>query len=124
MSRRYLRIDEIECSFKRGKSVECFLGGFTKNGSPGIRRLSVDYVNGLVLVSIYETADYGDGDLYEFGPLNPDLELDEADETFAFDTLSAAINFIEVRYPGASSKIVNELMLVEEYGDYLKNRAL
>jgi hypothetical protein len=122
MSRRYLNLQEAESALKRGKAVECFLGGCELDGRVGIKWLSIRGAGPQIDVSVYETADLGDEsflDIYEFGPLDPGLELEEANEVISFASFGQAIEFIEQRFTGSSEKLLNELMIQDEYADYI-----
>ncbi len=122
MSRRYLKLQEAELALKRGKAVECFLGGCERDGRAGIKWLSIRGAGPKIDVSVYETADLGDEsflDIYEFGPLDPDMELEEANEVISFASFRRAIEFIEQRFTGSSEKLLNELMIQDEYSDYI-----
>ncbi|MCU8075983.1 hypothetical protein [Shewanella sp. SM29] len=120
MSRRYLNLQEAESALKRGKAVECFLGGCERDGRAGIQWLSVRVSKSEIDVSVYETADLGDEsflDIYEFGPLDPDLE--DANEVKSYTSFGQAIEFIEQRFAGSSERLLNEFMIQDEYADYI-----
>lgn len=122
MNRRYLNHQEAESALNRGKAVECFLGGCERNGRAGINWLSIRSTDSGVDVSVYESADLGDEsflDIYEFGPLDPDLELEEANEVKTFASFGQAVDFIEQRFKGSSEKLLNELMVPDEYAEYI-----
>ncbi|UBX47484.1 hypothetical protein LDO51_09745 [Providencia alcalifaciens] len=122
MSRRYLNLQEAELALKRGKAVECFLGGCERDSRAGIQWLSIRGSKSEIDVSIYETADLGDEsflDIYEFGPLDPDLELEDANEVKSLTSFGQAIEFIEQRFAGSSERLVNELMIQDEYAEYI-----
>jgi hypothetical protein len=112
-------------ALRRNKCVECFLGGFTRGGQRGVRRLSLaTKANGFEL-SVFESEDRGSPDfvdLYEFDALDPSLEQDEADETHMFDSLEACLIVLESRWPGSCYKLVKEGMVQEEYRDFLRTR--
>ncbi|MCU8058858.1 hypothetical protein L5L78_22215, partial [Shewanella sp. SM34] len=118
--RRYLNLQEAESALKRGKAVECFLGGCERDGRAGIQWLSVRVSKSEIDVSVYETADLGDEsflDIYEFGPLDPDLE--DANEVKSYTSFGQAIEFIEQRFAGSSERLLNEFMIQDEYADYI-----
>ena len=122
MSRRYLNLQEAESALKRGKAVECFLGGCERDGRAGIQWLRVRVSKSEIDVSVYETADLGDDsflDIYEFGPLDPDLELADANEVKSFTAFDQAMEFIEQRFSGSSKRLLNEFMIQDEYADYI-----
>ena len=122
MSRRYLNLQEAESALKRGKAVECFLGGCERDGHAGIQWLRVRVSKSEIDVSVYETADLGDDsflDIYEFGPLDPDLELADANEVKSFTAFDKAMEFIEQRFSGSSKRLLNEFMIQDEYADYI-----
>ncbi|MCU8010399.1 hypothetical protein L5M11_23270 [Shewanella sp. SM87] len=102
------------------KAVECFLGGCERDGRAGIQWLSVRVSKSEIDVSVYETADLGDEsflDIYEFGPLDPDLE--DANEVKSYTSFGQAIEFIEQRFAGSSERLLNEFMIQDEYADYI-----
>jgi hypothetical protein len=73
-------------------------------------------------MAFYETADIGNEeflDLYEFGPLNPDLDLDDPEEERVFGDFSTFISELESSFPGSTLKLVNEGVIQDEYLDYL-----
>lgn len=120
--RRYLSLAEAQATLRRGKSVECFLGRCERDGQSGIRWLSFRGNPNSVRVSVFETADLGgEGmlDLYEFGPLDSSLELDEADEELRFTGFAEAVAELNARFPGASAKLVNEGVVQSEYADFI-----
>lgn len=122
MSRRYLNLQEAESTLKRGKAVECFLGGCEQDGCAGIKWLSIRGFGSRVSVSVLEVADLGDEsflDIYEFGPLDPDLELEEGNEVISFASFGQVIGYIEQGFTGSFERLLNELMAQDEYADYL-----
>ena len=73
-------------------------------------------------VSVLEVADLGDEsflDIYEFGPLDPDLELEEGNEVISFASFGQVIGYIEQGFTGSFERLLNELMAQDEYADYL-----
>jgi hypothetical protein len=120
MSRRYLRPDEAKSAIHRGRAVECFIGACQRDARQGVRWFSIrasEDKSAFVLRG-YETADLGSTeylDLYEFGPLNPDLELDEPDEEVLFDDFNLLLQALDTRFPGSSTKLVNEGVVQDEY---------
>ena len=71
-----------------------------------------------VVIRRYDSADVGTidfYDLYEFGPLDPALEQDEADETLQFDEFNELWKFMESRFPESTSRLVNQGVLQDEY---------
>jgi len=122
MNRRYLTLSEAESALNRGKSIECFLGACTRDGKPGIKWISASKNGNGINVSVFETADLGNEeflDVYEFGPLNPELELDEADESLTCPDFESFVQEVESKFSGSSSKLVNEFIVQDEYADYL-----
>lgn len=122
MSRRYLTPSEAESALRRGKSVECFIGPFERNGEKGVRWLSIRNSQGGVSALIYESADIGNEDfldIYAFGPLDPDLDFEDAAETIAATSFREAISIIEKSFPNVSSRIVNEGIVQDEYADFI-----
>lgn len=91
-------------------------------GRSGIKWLSASRHSEKVRLAVYETADIGSEeslDLYEFGPLNPELELGEPEEEQVFGNLSVFISELETSFPGSTLKLVNEGVIQDEYLDYL-----
>jgi hypothetical protein len=126
MTRRYLLRHEVEMALNRGKTVECFLGPCGSAKKPGVRRLSIDLVEGAVVARLFETQDVGNPaflDLYEFGPLNEALGQDDADEVVSIPSLEECFAIIEKRWPGSSGRLVNERILQNEYADFVAGRA-
>jgi hypothetical protein len=125
MPRRYLTEAEAMSALRRGKAVEAFLGACSRDGAPGVRWLQVcERSTGLDL-RVYESADVGSEDfldLYEFGPLDPALDQDEANEVHSFLTFGECVRMVEDRWPGAALKLVNEGIVQDEYAEYLRTR--
>jgi hypothetical protein len=122
MSRRYLTSSEAEAAMNRGRSVECFLGSCQRESKPGIKWFSVRASGNGIKVSVYETADLGNEDfidIYGFGPLNPDLKLEDPDEIIEFSSFSEFFSEIEEKFSGSTSKLVNEFIIQDEYADYI-----
>jgi hypothetical protein len=122
MTRRYLDVSEVRFALQRGKAVECFLGACSRNELPGIRWLLLRSQSNGVEVSLFETADLGSEeflDLYEFGPLDPSLELDKATEEMQFTDLDACLSTLSERFPGSASRLVNEGVVQDEYADFI-----
>ena len=122
MSRRYLTSSEAEAAMNRGKSVECFLGFCQRDSKPGIKWFSARAGGNGIRVSVYETADLGNEDfidIYEFGPLNPDLELEDPDEIIDFFSFAEFSSEIEKKFSGSTSRLVNEFIIQDEYADYI-----
>ena len=122
MSRRYLTSSEAEAAIDRGKSVECFLGSCQRDSKLGIKWFSARKGGNGIRVSVYETADLGNEDfidIYEFGPLNPDLELEDPDEIIDFSSFEAFYSEIEKKFSGSTSRLVNEFIIQDEYADYI-----
>lgn len=124
MIRRYLNLQDAESALKRGKAVECFLGRCERDDNPGIQWLRIRSSKCELEVSLYETADLGDEsflDIYEFGPLDPELGLGDANEVKSFTSFGHAIEFIEQRFAGSSERLLNEFMIQDEYADYISS---
>lgn len=122
MPRRYLSVAEAQSALARGRAVECFLGRCERGGEPGIKWLSLSRSADAIRLALYESADYGDKDhldLYEFGPLDPELELDEPTVEEFFAEFADAVAAIDAKFPGATSRLVNEGLVQDEYGDYI-----
>jgi len=111
MSRRYLTHSEAKSALNRGKTIECFIGACVRNGERGIKWLSLSSRGEKIRLAFYETADRGNEnylDLYEFGPLDPKLQLDEPDQEKLFSDFESAISEIDQMFPTSSFKLVNE----------------
>lgn len=122
MSRRYLALSEAESALQRGKTVECFIGPCERGGARGVKWLAASLRGKIYRMNIYETADHGNErhlDLYEFGPLDPALELDQPDHTKVFDNFQTLIAEMETVFPGSSAKLVNEGVIQDEYSDFI-----
>ena len=122
MPRRYLTLSEAESTLNRGNSIECFLGYCERDTQPGINWLSISSSDEKIYLKIYETADLGNKnflDLYGFGPLNPELELDEPDEEKVFDSFNSVIAEIEVMFPTSSARFVNQGVIQDEYSEFI-----
>ena len=122
MARRYLTLSEAESALNRGKSIECFLGYCERDGRRGIKWLSASRRGESVRLAIFETADIGNEgflDLYEFGPLNPALELDEPDEKRIFENFPSFISEVETMFPSSTTRFVNEGVIQDEYSDFI-----
>ena len=123
MPRRYLSFTEAHAAFRRGKAVEVFLGGFLLSGSHGIRWVQIRGLPNGCELHLYETADLGSEDytdVYEFGPLDPELEQYEANEVPTFASFEECLKTLETRWPSAPSRLTNEFMVQDEYADYLR----
>lgn len=121
--RRYLSFAEAHAALRRGKAVEVFLGGCSRSDSQGIRWVQIRGLPNGCELRLYETADLGSEDytdVYEFGPLDPELEQEEADEVRAFSSFEECVKTLETRWPGALSRLTNESMVQDEYADYLR----
>jgi hypothetical protein len=123
MSRRYLSLGEAESAVVSGRSVECFLGKCQRGDAIGVRWLSVRLSADKNCVELcrYDTADLGTPeylDLYEFGPLDPALQQDEADETLKCEGFSDLWPLLEQRFPGSTARLVNQGVVQDEYYSY------
>lgn len=124
MSRRYLSQQEVESALNRGKSVECFIGYCSRDNRDGIRWFSLSSEGSTIKLSLFESADLGSEDyldLYEFGPLNEELELEDPDMEIEFGSLSKVYKWLTSNYPSATSKLVNQFVVQDEYHDYIIN---
>lgn len=112
-------------ALRRGRSVESFLGGCVRDGIAGVRWLRISERPAGFDLHVYESADLGSKDwvdLYEFGPLDPELGQDDANEAHSFLTFGECVRMIEGRWPGSALKLVNEGIVQDEYADYLRAR--
>lgn len=122
MSRRYLSLSEAKSALNRGKVVECFLGGCERDGEQGVKWLSIRRLGEGFEVSMYETADLGDEsflDLYSFGPLNSELELEDRDHQEQLEDFELLIQCLEKHCEGASQRLVNQMVIQDEYSDFI-----
>lgn len=125
MPRRYLTLSEAESALNRSHSIECFLGPCERAGQRGIKWLSASRRGDWVRLAIFETADLGSEDfldLYEFGPLNPALELDEPDEEKMFENFRSLISEVEAMFPSSTARFVNEGIIQDEYSDFIARK--
>ena len=58
-------------------------------------------------------------DVYDFDPLNPELEFEGPDETLSFSSFIEFLTEIEKKSSGSTSRLVNEFIIQDEYADYL-----
>jgi hypothetical protein len=124
MSRRYLSQSEVQNALNRGKSVECFLGYCSRGGRDGVRWLSLSSNKNTIKICLFETADLGSEDyldLYEFGPLNEELELEDPDMEIEFSDLSKTYDWLNSNYSSATFRLVNQFVIQEEYHEYIIN---
>ena len=124
MTRRYLTIAEAKANLNRGKSIECFLGGCVNDNRLGIEWFSISKVKDGYLAQIYQTADLGSEeyiDIYSFGPLNEDLEYEEADDSLSGSSFEQVINLLEKRFKRTGFKLVNQFVVQDEYLDFIRN---
>ncbi|MBU2112835.1 MAG: hypothetical protein KKE94_03565 [Gammaproteobacteria bacterium] len=122
MNRRYLDNSEVESVLRRGKSVESFLGGLSVHGEIGIRWISVGIESGSYVLRVYESADIGDEDfldVYEFGPLNCDLEFEDPVFQTKFVSLDKCSEHLIAQYSVTNLKFVNQGIIQDEYLDYV-----
>lgn len=126
MSRRYLSVREAESAVVSGKTVECFLGKCELNGKQGVRWLAISLSQdrNQVLLRRYDSADLGTPeyvDLYEFGPLDPSLEQEDADEMLGFDEFSELWAAMEQHFPRSTALLLNHGVIQDEYQSYKAN---
>ena len=125
MPRRYLTQAEAVSALRRGRAVEAFVGGCSRDDAPGVRWLQIHERAASIELRVYESADIGSEDLldlYEFGPLDPALEQDAPSELHSFHTFEECVRMIKGRWPGVALKLVNEGIVQDEYADYLRAR--
>ncbi|WP_395005389.1 hypothetical protein [Undibacterium sp.] len=123
MPRRYLTLSEANATLNRGKSIECFIGACEKDGTPGVRWISISDRNKGICVAVFESADIGNEsflDVYAFGPLDSELEFGDPAKEVCFDEFTEAMSEIEAMFPSSSLKLVNEGMIQDEYLEFLK----
>lgn len=122
MPRRYLDISEVTDALKRGRQIECFLGGFVASNVKAIRWASIVERKGIVELCFWEARDIEDPefDIWEIGPLNSEREFEEPEEEHKFQSLLECLEFLESRFAGASIRLVNQGVAQDEYRDYLR----
>ena len=123
MSFRYLTVLEATQALSRGGIVEVFLGECFRDEIPGICWIQISAFESGFKLYVFESADNGSEDftdVYEFGPLNPDLEQEDPDEVHTFSEFDDCIALLEQRWPGSSARMVNEFLVQEEYADYIR----
>lgn len=123
MPRRYLSSGEAHAALRRGKAIEVFLGACSRSDCHGIRWVQIRGLPNGCELHLYETADLGSKDytdLYEFGPLDPELEQYEPNEVLTFSSFEECLKTLETRWPGAPSRLTNEFVVQDEYADYLR----
>jgi len=119
MSRRYLTIKEAESTLMRGKSIEAWIDDFSNNGEKCIRWASFRSSNNKVLGCIWESLDQGDEDyldIYSFDLLSG--EYDKPAFKSIGNTLEEAVRSLGL----SDIKFVNQGVIQDEYGSYLKQR--
>ncbi|MBO2595630.1 hypothetical protein I6M59_12225 [Shewanella algae] len=124
MSRRYLSQSEVAGALNRGKAVECFLGRCARSGKEGVRWLSISSSGDAVKLYIYESADIGSEefcDIYEFGPLDEELEFEDPYFQLEFPDLPSLYVWLHEHELEATEKLLNQLMIQEEYLDYIRS---
>jgi len=124
MTRRYLSNTEAKTNLNRGKSVECFIGGCGNDNQRGIEWFSISKVKEGYLASIYQTADLGSDeyfDVYSFGPLNENLDYEDADELLRASSFEQVLVLLGQRFKRADFKLVNQFVIQDEYLDYIRN---
>lgn len=117
---RYLLPFAIRSALNRGRAVEQFLGGFEHNGSPALRRLTLQPENASVTLLVYESYDEGgedDLDLYEFSEVDGEPGDPAAEHPCA--TLEEALTLARTRYGADPDRWVNEGIIQDEYQDYI-----
>jgi hypothetical protein len=81
---------------------------------------------GAIHARLYETADRGSSsylDLYEFGPLDPEVEYGDADRVEVFGSFGDCLSWMSSRWPGSEGRFVNEGVLQDEYADFVAARS-
>jgi hypothetical protein len=124
MTRRYLTRSEAVSALGRGKSVDALLGPCSREGNHGIRWVQVRARSAKFELHLFESADSKSEeftDVYEFAPLDPDLDGGDADEVQLFSNFDECLAALDGRWPGASSKLVNEFVIQDEYAEYLRS---
>ncbi|WP_256975318.1 hypothetical protein [Streptomyces sp. CS159] len=121
---RYLAESFILGALRRGRSVEQFLGPCGSAERPGVRYVEVRAVNGRFGVYFHAVEDVGSEgflDLGEFPPFDPDDEAGEFGRLLgmAEDPLAALV-VAEERTGAARRWWVNENVVQDEYGDFVR----
>jgi len=116
---RYLLAIDIPATFRRGNSVEQFLGR-SPVGVGNIRHLELRPSDGLIEVWVYDVEDIGDQehlDLYDF----PYLEPDGPDgPVAAFPDPQAAVSYASASLAAGHARWVNAGVAQSEYLDYIR----
>ena len=122
MARRYLTTEEAESAIKRGRRIECFVGAFGVHRA-GLLWLSINAgpEDGELTVECYVSADRGGEDfvdVYEFGPLDEALEMDEPDQILRFYDFDSLWVSLAHQFPGSVARLVNEGVIQDVYLDF------
>ena len=99
------------------------MGGCELSGVKGIRWAQLRAAGSKVQLQVFESRDFGSeelADVYEFGPLDPDLEFEDANEVLDFEDIDTCLRTLEERWAGASNRLTNEFLVQDEYLDYLR----
>jgi hypothetical protein len=120
---RYLIDPFIRSAISRGRSVEQFLGGFSYQGDPAIRWLSIRADDNGVVLSLYESYDPQEEDfvdVYSF----PELEVEqgEAAAEHTCESIEEALALARSTYGASADRWVNDGVVQDEYGDYRKRQ--
>lgn len=111
-------------ALRRGRSVEQFLGPCGAAGRPGVRYVEVRATNGRFEVYLHAVEDVGNEsflDMGEFPPFDPDDEVGEFGQLvdMAEDPLAALV-VAEQRTGAVRGRWVNENVVQDEYGDFIR----
>jgi hypothetical protein len=113
---RYVAANFIEGTFRRGKSLEQFLGGYVANGECRFRRVELRPTKaGQIEVWLFDDPDLGFPDIYEFGSDHeaPDHPLG------TFETPADALKFAHAHLSASFDRWVNEGVAASEYEDFV-----
>jgi hypothetical protein len=118
---RYLTEYFLHGAISRGREVGQFLGGFSHDGQPAIRYLSMRADESGVVLSLFEKYDPQDEewcDVMSFGELD-EVEQGEAAAEHHCKGIADALALAGKSYGAPPDRWVNEGMLDDEYRDYL-----
>ena len=119
MTRRYLTRSEVESAVRRGKQVDAFLGAGPGANPPTIRYIAVRDRSQRIYAELWEVEDLADPDFLDVYSLYPPHGDDAPEQIFVFESVAEALTELDKRFPGVSSRFVNEGVIGDEYADYL-----
>jgi hypothetical protein len=115
---RYVAASFIEGAFRRGKSLEQFLGGHVVNGERRIRWVELRPIkSGRIEVWLFDVPDLGveTVDIYGFGS-----DFESPDTPVAIcDAPADALNFARAHLSAAFDRWVNQGVAQSEFADFV-----